>query len=135
MQKRKLELPVNKKDFADGKAQVGFSLFRDNQPLLIESMKISEAKQRYQAAFLQNQPIIGSMVATGVNEQLVETLREQLSSSEKGIWGVTLLDDILVLRYLGSSTNEARELFIEAWKLIRPHSLGRDVTEPRIWAT
>lgn len=130
-----LGLPANKKDFGDGRAQLEFSLFRDNQPLLIESMKISEAKKQYQTAFLQNQPIVGSLVATGADEKLVDVLREKVSSSENGIWGVTLLDDILVLRYLGRSTNEARELFIEAWKLIRPHTLGRDVTEPRIWAT
>lgn len=130
-----LGLPANKKDFADGRAQIGFSLFRDKVPLLIESIKISAEKKRYQAAFLQDKPIFASLVATGADDILIDLLREQLSTLKHGIWGVTLLDDILVLRYLGKSTNEARELFIHAWKIIRPQTLGRDAATPRIWAT
>jgi urease accessory protein len=130
-----LGLPANKKDFGDGRAQMSLSLFRDRQPLLLESIKISEAKKTYQAAFLQNQPILGSLIATGADEQLIDLLREKLPSCENGIWGVTLLDDLLVVRYLGRSTNEARTLFIQAWKILRPFTLGRKAVVPRIWAT
>jgi len=105
------------------------------QPLLLESINISNTKKSYQTAFLQDQPILGSLVASGGSEQLIELLRKQLLPAQNGIWGITLLDDILVLRYLGNSTNEVRELFIQAWQIIRPHILGRESVKPRIWAT
>lgn len=130
-----LGLPANKKDYADGRAKMSLSLFRDNTPLLLERLIISEKKKNYQAAFLQNKPILGSLIATDADTDLVETLREKLPVCHNGTWGATLLDDILILRYLGNSTNEARELFIEAWQIIRPNSLGRTATLPRIWAT
>ena len=130
-----LGLPANKKDFADGKAQMSFCLFRDKVPILLESIDISAEKKRYQAAFLQDKQVFGSLVATGGDEILIDLLRKQLSTYKHGIWGVTLLDDILVLRYLGKSTNEARELFTKAWEVIRPKTLGRGAARPRIWAT
>lgn len=130
-----LGLPANEKDFADGQAQICFSLFRDKQPLLLESIKISKAKRSYQAAFLQDQPILGSLVASGGSEQLIELLREKLLPAKNGNWATTLLNDILVLRYLGKSTNEVRELFVQAWKTIRPHIRGKEAVIPRIWNT
>ncbi|WP_136810776.1 urease accessory protein UreD [Desulfosediminicola flagellatus] len=130
-----LGLPANQKDFEEGRAELRLSLFRDKQPILLEALKISAGKNRYQAAFLQNQPILGSLIATGADDQLIDLLRENLPPSQAGSWGVTLLEDIVVIRYLGGSTNEARALFIAAWRLLRPRTLGKAAVIPRIWAT
>jgi len=130
-----LGLPANKKDFAKGTADIRFSLFRDNRPLLIEALRITAAKKKYQAAFLQDHPITGTFIATGGDEQLLQLLREQLPQSETEPWGATCIDDIIILRYLGDSTNEARELFVAAWSILRPHILDRKPEIPRIWAT
>ncbi len=128
-------LPVCKKDFCNGQAHIRFSLYRDNQPLLLESVKISAEKNAYQAAFMRGQPVMATLIATGGDEELVTTLRENISMSEYTSWGVTLLEDIIVIRYVGKSTNEARELFIKSWKILRPKTLGRPAALPRIWAT
>jgi urease accessory protein len=128
-------LPANKKDFCDGQAQIRLSLFRDSRPLLLESVKISAGENAYQAAFMRGQPVMASFIATGADDEMVTTLRDNMPMREQTSWGVTLIEDILVLRYLGKSTNEARELCVTAWKLLRPKILGRAAAVPRIWAT
>ncbi len=130
-----LGLPANNRDLEQGNAKVGFSLYRDNKPLLIESMTVSVEKKKYQAAFLQNNQIFATFAATGADEALLESIRENNHSAKNGMWGATLMEDLLIIRYLGSSTNEARELFIKSWQLTRPVTLKREATLPRIWAT
>lgn len=130
-----LGLPVNKKDFESGKARIGFSLYRKNKPILLEAMLVSEEKKGFQAAFLQDQPVFATFIATGADQSLLDTIREEIPAGKHGMWGATLIDDILIIRYLGASTNEARSIFISAWQQTRPITLNRPAVLPRIWAT
>lgn len=130
-----LGLPVNDLDFGAGKARMAMQVYRNDEPLFIDTMLVSEEKKNYQAAFLRDQQITGTLIATGADETLLETLREGLPKAEFGECAATLLDDLLLVRYLGSSTNEARKLFLYVWQQVRPHIVKRDATVPRIWAT
>ena len=48
---------------------------------------------------------------------------------------VTMLPGVLVARYLGESSEEAKRLFARLWAVLRPALLGREACEPRIWRT
>jgi urease accessory protein len=48
---------------------------------------------------------------------------------------VTALPGLLVARYLGDSSEQARQLFARLWAALRPALLGREAHEPRIWRT
>jgi urease accessory protein len=48
---------------------------------------------------------------------------------------VTRLPGLLVARYLGDSSEEAKHLFARFWASMRPQLLGREAQEPRIWRT
>lgn len=130
-----LGLPANGKDLANGSAEIRFNLFREGRPLLIEALQVTPEKKKYQSAFLQDRSVTATMVATGADPTILENLRENLPRTKNGQWGATLIEDILLIRYLGDKTNEARDLFIRAWKLLRPLTLKREATSPRIWAT
>lgn len=130
-----LGLPANGLDFGHGKAKIGMHIYRDNNPIFIDSMYVTEAKRKHQAAFLRDKQITATFVATSVEPATLEELRESLPQGEHGVLAATLLDDLLVLRYLGESTNEARKLFLRAWQKIRPNLLHREANLPRIWAT
>jgi urease accessory protein len=47
----------------------------------------------------------------------------------------TLINDLLVVRYLGDSTQQCRESFTRIWSRIRPSVIGRQPSPPRIWST
>ena len=49
--------------------------------------------------------------------------------------GVTLLPGVLVARYLGDSSEEARRCLARVWSVLRPALCGREAIEPRIWQT
>lgn len=127
-----LGLPVNGKDLAEGKANISFSLYRDGLPLLIESLAINSGKKNH-PAHLNGQQVMANFVATGTDADLCEKVRELTAT--KGLFSTTLIDDILIIRYLGSSTNEARTLFTKAWQMIRPQIIKKTTCSPRIWAT
>ncbi|MCP1362249.1 urease accessory protein UreD, partial [Halomonas sp. BBD45] len=63
----------------------------------------------------------------------VEMLRDALPASPR--WAVTLRHDVLLLRYLGDSRNEAWDLCQRAWSALRPSLCGREACVPRIWLT
>ena len=88
------------------------------------------------AATLRNCPVTATMMATGCNQQVLKLAREATEDSAADeILGFTLIDELLVGRYLGHSTENARNLFVNTWKAIRPSILGRHAVPPRIWAT
>jgi len=50
-------------------------------------------------------------------------------------WGVSLLPQLLVGRYLGHSAEAAREWLLQLWSALRPALSGREAIAPRIWNT
>jgi urease accessory protein len=48
---------------------------------------------------------------------------------------VSLTGEFLLIRYLGDSSEQAKQLFLHCWQKIRPLLLNRDACIPRIWAT
>jgi len=81
-------------------------------------------------------PVFGTLLAAGfdASRDLLDACRA-LAPQGKARVGVTALSDLLVARYLGTSTEQARSLFTAMWQLIRPLALGRPAVLPRIWRT
>ena len=48
---------------------------------------------------------------------------------------LTRLPHALAARYLGDSSEEAKELFIRVWRVLRPALTGTEAISPRLWAT
>ncbi len=50
-------------------------------------------------------------------------------------YGVTALPEVFSARYIGQSSQCAREYFEQLWQVLRPWYSGREVVRPRIWST
>lgn len=50
-------------------------------------------------------------------------------------YGVTALPEIFSARYIGQSSQSAREYFELLWQVLRPWYLNREAVRPRIWNT
>ena len=61
----------------------------------------------------------------------VQALREECGPA----FGVSQMKSVLVARYIGDSSQEARRLMHKAWRLLRPALLDREAVIPRIWNT
>jgi urease accessory protein len=81
--------------------------------------------------------VCSTVLAAGA-ELAPETLAacRSAGSLEAGArWGISLLPQLLVGRYLGHSSEAAREWLMQLWSALRPAMSGREAIAPRIWST
>jgi urease accessory protein len=106
---------------------------------------------------MAGQPVLATMVVAtpNVERSWVEAVRESVHGASDGahadtqapgsarscaasppsLFAVTLVSGVLIARYRGRSTREARALFERAYAVLRPLYAGRDAVHPRIWST
>ena len=71
----------------------------------------------------------------GLDAALLAACRQPVPQEAGARYGVTLLPEVLVARYLGHSAEAARAWMIALWRLLRPALAGREALMPRIWNT
>lgn len=67
----------------------------------------------------------------------IHTLRETCGAAlqDTGTFGATQMKSVVVVRYLGDSSEAAKQVMTAAWRTLRPLLTGRDAIVPRIWNT
>lgn len=123
--------PTNDEAFDEGSLEFQLSLYRDGDPLILERLRVDPDALR-RGSLLSGNPVTGNLLLSGMAKQDLETVREVLPDPR---FGATLIEDILLVRYLGDSTETARNIFSQCWTRLRPRQLNRTATRPRIWAT
>lgn len=129
-----LGLPANNEIFSSGQLDLDFSLFKESRPVLLERMKISA--DRLQAPTgLRGNAVMATLIACPADDEMLDSIRTILPQGHKPIIATTLIEDCLLVRYLGDSTAECRKLYNQIWNELRPAILERKACPPRIWAT
>jgi urease accessory protein len=127
--------PVIGEAFTRGQAAFSLRLVRGGMPLLCERLNLEDGQARLTAAGLRGHPVFATLYATPCDTKQTELARATIPPTLAGQLAVTLIDGVLVARYLGESAEHAKCAFIEIWKALRPGLLGRPPTPPRIWNT
>lgn len=137
--------PANEEVFGTGAIASMFTLERDGVPLLREAFRVSTSAESlgdlHSVSGMRGYPMSGMFIATHCNEALLHACRERLTAviaAQPELdcpYGLTLLNDVLVLRVLGHRTERMQKLMVPVWQLVRPAALGREAVAPRIWAT
>lgn len=82
--------------------------------------------------------VTATLIAAGHNigADLLAACREPAPDMDAPAhWGVTMLPRVFLARYLGHSTEQARQYFGALWSVLRPRLTGREARPPRIWRT
>ncbi len=124
--------PVIEERFESGFAEFCLNVASDGGPLLLDRLRIKPDSLRG-AAGLRGLPVTATVLASPAGRIELERVRESLAETPNA--GATLLDALLVVRYLGSSTEQCRGLFKRVWAAIRPSVIGCAPCPPRIWFT
>ena len=67
---------------------------------------------------------------------LIDLLRKEIYPLENDdFFSVTLLDHIILCRYLGNSVEHVKRNFIKAWQILRVALRDHEAVIPRIWNT
>ncbi len=90
---------------------------------------------RTAAAGWHGHPVCATLIAASpaLDRDLVQALRA--IEAPHALAGVTTVDDVLIVRYLGGSIAAARDHLLGAWRILRPTLIGVAPNLPRIWAT
>ncbi len=126
--------PTLSEAFNRGKIEAGLQLWRNGKPLLLERLRM-EAERNAYVSLLQGQPVVATLLISHAGAEALAKARELLVKRGEKMSAATLLEDLLVVRYLGCSTERARKLFVDVWCALRPALMGKVVCMPRIWAT
>jgi urease accessory protein len=88
---------------------------------------------------LAGHTVCASMVCVGgpLKRDVLEQVREACAPlpANAGQFGATQMKSLISLRFLGDSSEVARQVMIAAWQVLRPALLHREATELRIWNT
>jgi urease accessory protein len=84
---------------------------------------------------LAGKTVCATLIAVGnvVPATVISALRD--AGGGEVAYGVTQMKSVIVVRYLGDSSETARRLMISAWQMLRPALTGREAIVPRIWNT
>lgn len=89
-------------------------------------------------AGLANRTVAGTFIVAGVvlsDEALSRARAIEITGDAAGICGITRIGNLLAIRFLGNSSEMAKQYFIEVWSVLRPFACGRAASIPRIWNT
>ena len=126
--------PVIDEGFETGDIDSRLSIYRDGQPVLLDRLRV-RADNRARLSLMAGLPVGGTLVISDADESAVDACRDLLLAGAQDYMGATLIEDLLVVRYLGNSTENARRVFAGIWERLRSRIFGQTATVPRIWAT
>jgi len=116
--------------FSRGTIRLSTRISRDTKPIWLERGRIEGGGKLMQSqAGLGGHTVCGTFVAAGPE------IGKMRAPAAIDTLAVTRLPGLLVARYLGDSSEEAKQSFAALWAALRPGLLGREVHEPRIWRT
>jgi urease accessory protein len=127
--------PVIGERFEYGELDATFTVRRDDRPLLLDRLRVSDAADLDRPTGLRGYAVSGTLIASGATASDLAAARSVLTAGAPPMTGVTLLDDLLVARALADTTEPVQGVFCALWAALRPRLLGLDAVPPRIWST
>jgi urease accessory protein len=155
-----LGLPHIDQAFDQGCLTQSITLFHNKKCVFHDNMAISKYDDidnalMDQRVALGGHHVVGNMIMydgaanlkqeqlgldTSFTAHLIALCREAISSFEEALEAdvliaVTELQNVIIIRYLGCSSEQCRNVFADIWKAVRPVMLNMQGIAPRIWHT
>jgi urease accessory protein len=112
--------------FSRGTVRLRTRILREQKLLWVERGTIDGGGALLESpAGLGGSTVFGTLVATCDSPSILRECRT--------IAPTTVLEGLLVARYLGDSTEEAFNRFTQLWSVLRPALTGCEAVPPRIW--
>lgn len=125
--------------FDAGRYRQRMTITRNQHMLWNERGTLDAAGRLMQSPIgLAGRSVAGTLLAVGrdIPQALLEAAREAVAGHAGAPRiALTRLPQALAARYLGDSGEEAKELFVAVWRVLRPALTGHAAVLPRLWAT
>ena len=128
--------PARGERYRQGDCAFSYEVWREDRPILVERLAFSGDDPVLQAPWgLRGLPVWAALVATAPGGDCLARLRKALEAETGGLWGLTLVDGLLVCRCLGASVEQVKRRFTALWGIWRQQAAGLASCPPRIWQT
>jgi urease accessory protein len=124
--------------FSSGAIDLSTRIEREGKPIWLErGILEGDSKLLQSSAGLSGYSVSATLLAAGagLDPELLAACRKLVPAETGVLYGLTLLPDVLVARYLGHSAEAARAWMAALWFLLRAAMAGREAQLPRIWNT
>ncbi len=127
--------------FNGGRIRQKVNIRRDGKLIWYEQLNLAGGGMAMKSPLvLAEKTVCATLIAvndTSHTNELINTLREDASrlANGAGHLGVSQVKSVLVARYLGDSSEVARQIMLKIWGILRPAMLGRKAEVPRMWNT
>jgi len=131
--------PANAEVFHDGSLHSLTRVSVGGELRLAERLHIPGPDALRAATGMRGMPMLGCFIAAPCiashRDQLEQILQAQCPATYPHPIGITLVDEVLVIRALGEQTEPLQRLFTLLWAGLRQSWLGKPPCAPRIWST
>ncbi len=126
--------------FDQGQIKQRTSIRRNDKLIWLEQIcLLGESSAMNGSLTLSGNTVCASLILTGkvLPQSLIDLAREEAEKITHGVGqvGISQLKSIIVVRYLGHSSEVARQIILRIWGLFRPEVLGSAAIVPRMWST
>jgi urease accessory protein len=126
--------------FDAGRIEQRNSILRDGRLIWFEQGSLDGGSASMQNRLaLAGKTVCATLIAVGsiIRSPVIGAIREEAAGivDSADLFGVTQMKSVLVVRYLGDSSEIARQIMMRAWQRIRPELIDREAVVPRIWNT
>ncbi len=126
--------------FTKGQIAQRISIRRDDKLIWFEQLRLAGGSPAMKSSLiLAGHTVCATLIAVGkaVPAAVLDAAREGAGAIANGTGhlGISQLKSIVVARYLGDSSETARQVMLHVWGLLRPAMLGRPAMVPRMWNT
>lgn len=127
--------------FNNGLIRQRMNIRRNNRLIWHEQLQLAGGSQAIKSPLILNdKTVCATLIAvsdTGYSSQLTNTLREDAAGIANGVGqlGISQTKSVFVARYLGDSSEIARNIMMNIWGGLRLALIGRKAEVPRMWNT
>ena len=125
--------PASNDVFESGSVSARLNVLVDGVPVFMDRLIVDENHPLSRRTALRGHSVSGTLLLNQMTTDSTEIARKSLH--ERPEFFVTLVDSLLIVRYLGDSAQQAKDGFTEVWSELRYLLNQRVACAPRIWAT
>jgi len=128
--------PANKEKFHSGSISSRTEINIDGELRLVEQLYTEDGSLIESASGLRGRAMQGSLIAAPCSQDQRDQLEHILHSYlHPDSIGLTLVDEVLVIRVLGDQIEPILEIFTQLWFQLRTEWIEKKPCPPRIWDT
>ncbi|MCG6971482.1 MAG: urease accessory protein UreD, partial [Gammaproteobacteria bacterium] len=128
--------PASGEAFSNGLFRQQLELYQYDVPLFIERALLHGGHPILEAPWgLQSFTVTATLIAYPADKPILELARTAIVAQTDYLCSATLINKVLVCRYLGHHGEQAKNVFTAIWSAIRPACMNREACIPRIWNT